>query len=150
MITFGLEPYASVIDDIRPLLAEHWRELAMYQDSIPLEPDFDKYRLLCDAGVLKIYTARDDGDLIAYSIYVITQRHMHYLHRWAINDIVFVKPEHRNFGVGTGLYEFLETDLARGGPIVITTETKADHPELAGLLLSRGHSIVGTVLSKRL
>lgn len=150
MITYARESYAEIIEDIRPLLGEHYRELALFQDEIPLDPDFDKYRALNEAGAIVFYTARLNGALIGYAIYAVVARHLHYRHRFAVNDICWIAPAHRNFGVGTGLFDFVEADLALEGPIVMMTETKEHAPALAALLLSRGHEKMGLVLAKRL
>lgn len=150
MTDFTRERYGEVIDDIKPLLAEHHRELALYQDDIPLDPDFDLYEQLDRSGVLRVYTARDNGRLIGYAIFVVRERHGHYAHRWAVNDILFIVPERRTLGVGSGLFDFFEADLREGGPVVVHIETKAEHPELAFLLQSRGYGMVGPSFGKRL
>ena len=149
MTTFALEPYAAVVEDIKPLLSAHHQELALYQDEIPLAPDFTQYERACSSGLMRIYTAREDGRLIGYAIFVITPRHSHYAHRWAVNDIFWIDPEYRNFGNGNGLCDFLEEDMRRDGPVVIHIETKISAPALAVLLGMRGYSLVGPSFSKR-
>ena len=144
------EAYEEVIDDIVTLLPEHHAELALYQDAIPLEPDLEFYRAASAANILRIYTARLGQDLIGYAIY-LTRFHPHYKsHRWAVCDIVWIAPEHRNVGVGQGLYDFLERDLRKDGPVVIHTTAKAGHPELGFLLGMRGHALVEMGYSKRI
>ena len=150
MITYARECYDEVIIDIGLLLPEHYRELALYQADIALDPDFDKYRALGDAGAIAFYTARLNGELIGYAIYAVIERQLHYRHRFAVNDICWNAPEHRNFGVGSGLFDFVEADLAKDGPIVVMTETKTSAPQLAALLTARGHETIGLVLAKRL
>jgi GNAT superfamily N-acetyltransferase len=148
-VLISVEPYDSVIDDIRPLLPEHWKELALWTDEIELDPDFEAYRRACDAGVMRIYTVRLGGMLIGYAIFAVIPRHMHYRHRWAINDIIWVHPDHRSFGIGSELCDFFEEDLRRDGPVVIHIESKAHSPMLAALLRSRGYLTMGEGLSKR-
>ncbi len=149
-LEFALESYSGIVHDIRPLLIEHHRELALFQNEIPLDPDFDKYEALSEAGAIRFYSARLNGTLIGYAIYAVIERHLHYRHRWAVNDVCWIAPEHRNFGVGSLLFDFVERDLASAGPIVMMTETKLAHVELAGLLTARGHETIGLVLAKRL
>lgn len=150
MTDYALEPYEAVVNDIKPLLPDHHRELALYQDEIPLEPDFSQYERACSSGLMRIYTARQDGRLIGYAIFALTPRHSHYKHRWAINDIFWIDPKHRSVGNGNGLCDFFEEDLRRDGPVVIHVETKIGAPALAVLLGMRGYQIVGPSFSKRL
>lgn len=148
-LIIGIEHYADVIEDLKPLLAEHHAELALYKDEIPLDPNFDLYFNLDRVGLIRCYTVRLEGVLVGYAIFSIVARHLHYAHRWAINDIIWIHPDHRNFGIGSELCDVFEADLARNGPIVIHIETKESAPELAMLLRHRGYGTVGVSLSKR-
>lgn len=149
MIEVHVESYDSIVEDIKPLLLDHWRELAMFQDEIPLSVSWPMYKSAYDAGILRAYGVRQDGDLIGYAIFRIVMRHEHYDHRFAINDVLWIAPEHRNIGVGTDLCEAFERDLNADGPIVIVVETKLHSPALAMLLRARGYSILGPTLGKR-
>jgi GNAT superfamily N-acetyltransferase len=148
-ITFARESYADLIDDIEPMLAEHHAELALYRDEIPLDPEFEAYHRADRLGLMRFYAARRVGVLIGYAIFSMLERHHHYAHRWAINDILWIDPEHRNLGVGNGLFDVFEADLRGGGPIVIHIETKEMAPALAALCLARGYGPVGMSYSKR-
>ena len=137
---YARETYAEAVGSIRPLLLEHWRELATYGD-VPLDPDFEAYRVLDAAGVLRIFTVRIASDLVGYAIYFVRSGHVHYRSTpWAVSDIVLVRREHRNLGVGNGLFEFIERSLAEEGVRVISTMAKLAHPELSLLLEARGHA----------
>lgn len=147
---FATETFERVIHDIKPLLERHWQEIAVYPD-IPLDPDYEIYKKLCDLGICEIYTARQDGKLVGYAIYMFRRSHPHYArHGWANSDIVMVMPEHRNARVATGLYDLIESDMGAKGIHVIHTTTKTEHPELAQFLRARGHARVEEGFSKRL
>lgn len=147
VFTYAIETFDEVIDDIRPLLASHWDELAAYSD-IPLDPDFEFYRRANVADVLRIYTARKNGGLIGYILMTVLKSHPHYSAQpWSVSDIVLVVKEHRTFGVGSALFDFLERDLEG---FVVQIHTKASHPELGVLLLSRGYAPIEITYSKRL
>ncbi len=149
------ETYAQVIEDIKPLLEKHWREIAVYDD-IPLDPDYEFYRRAFDAGLAAIYTARLDGVLIGYAIYFIrpgkaADGHHHYVGTgWAVSDIILVVPEHRNTGVATSLFDLIEADLKARGVAVMHTTAKTAHPQLGFFLEGRGHAMVEQGYSKRL
>ena len=148
---YDIEPYFSVIDEIKPLLDLHYEEIAYWKGDIPLEPDFGVYQALEKAGILKIFTARMGGDLIGYAIYLYREKHPHYsTSAWLVSDIVFVEPRHRNFGVGHGLMEFVETEARKMGVDVLMTGTKMNHPELGALLTFMGHEPIDMIYGKRL
>lgn len=150
MITYARETFDQAIEDVKPWLKQHWGEMAQRQDDIPLDPDFTMYKHIFDSGMMCIYTARDDGRLIGYCIMYVTPRHLHYKHRWAKDDTIWIEPKHRNIGVATGLFDFFEGDLAATGPIVIQIETRYGHPELEMLLTSRGYGPTGKIMGKRI
>ena len=149
LVRFTLEPYASVVDEIRPLLVEHWQELAVYPD-IPLDPDYEIYKSLDRMGAMMIYTVRVDDALVGYAVY-FTRKHLHYKqHTWAINDIVLIRDGYRNAGIGMKFFDFIEKDLKDRGVDVMHTSTKTMHPELAMLLRARQHNEVELGFSLRL
>lgn len=149
-VLFSRETFDQIVPEMRDYLTDHWLELAMFKDKIPLDPDYDKYKAAGDLGIIRFYSCRDGGYLVGYAIYCIVDRHMHYAHRWAVNDIVWLLPDYRNAGVGNAFFDFIEGDLSMDGPIVIYTEDKDGHPELGGLLRRRGHERVGTLYGVRL
>jgi hypothetical protein len=132
------------------MLHEHWLELALYQDKIPLDPDYPAYVRACEAGLMKVYTARDEGRLIGYANFFVVPQHMHYRHRWAKNDIIWISPSHRDGRASVRLLRFAEEDLRATGPIVIQIETKDHQPALATLLELLGYDKVGESYGKRL
>jgi GNAT superfamily N-acetyltransferase len=147
-----MESFEELVEDIKPLLPLHWEELALHKETIPLEPDFEFYRAAYEAGILKFFTGRmDDGSLIAYAIYAIRPKHAHYQTTcWAVSDIVFVHPDHRNLGVGNALFDFIEDECRMMGVDILVTGTKVDHPELRFLLTGRGHKVTDTLMAKEL
>lgn len=150
MTTYATERFADCIEEAKPTLLLHWRELALYQDAIPLEPDYPAYLKADDLGFMKVFTARKDGALIGYANFFLTPRHFHYAHRWANNDIFYVHPDHRNGRTGVGLVRHFEKALRADGPVVIHVETKRHSPDLGSLLRLLGYAGVSEGFSKRL
>ena len=94
------ECLANVNEDIKPLLEKHWELVALNQGAIKLNPDWEKYAELDAAGILRIFTARDQGKLVGYCVLVVSQS-MHYKdHVFANNDVVFVLPDSRAGATG--------------------------------------------------
>ena len=142
MVTLAQERFRNVIDELKPLLAQHWRELALYQDVIEFDPDYAKYDTLDGMGVIKIYVARDEGAVVGYAVYVVMP-HMHYKQDvWARCDIIWVSPEHRRQHTGVMLLRFVEERLRADGVSVMHTTGKVEHPALRALLEHEGHECV--------
>ena len=150
MIEVARETLSALLADVKPLLEEHYEELALYAGEIPLDPDYDFYHAVERTGILRIYTARENGVLIGYAIYFARKHHHYRQHTWAISDIILVQKHHRNFGVATKMFNYLEADMRLAGVDVMHTNTKAMHPELAVFLTSRGHALEGQSFSLRL
>lgn len=148
---FSRESYADAVAHVRPLLVAHWQELATYED-VPLDPNYAVYQTADQQSQLAIYTVRlrETNELVGYAIYFIRGHHHYQSTLWAISDIILVKKEHRNLGVGNGLFDFLERDLQERGVKVVYTMAKLAHPELSMLLEARGHARNEIVHAKRL
>jgi GNAT superfamily N-acetyltransferase len=102
-VEIRVERYADVIGEIRPLLEQHYQEIASFKEAIPLDPDYDRYQDLELAGALVIIAARREGRLVGYSIFFLAP-HPHYKSTiFAGNDIVFLRPEERSGGLGVRL-----------------------------------------------
>jgi len=128
MISYQQEFYDSVSEDIKPLIEQHWEEIALNKDKIKLNPDWEAYQSLEDQGKLKIFTVREDSELVGYFI-VVVGTHIHYKdHLFASNDIIYLSPKHRKTGTGIKLIEFAEKCLAEDGVSVLTINTKVHRP----------------------
>lgn len=95
MIAFQKEKLSQIWHEIQPLWKLHWKEFALHKDSIPLAPDEEKYLGSERAGVFHIVTARDEGELIGYSMFFV-DKGLHYSTvKEALPDIYFVHPRYR-------------------------------------------------------
>lgn len=111
MITYQVESYLTARDD--DLIRMHYEEIALHQDDIPLNPDWNRYDLMDATGDLLCMTARDDGKLIGYSVFILSW-HLHYNStRMASNDVLFLHPNYRRGRHGLGLILFCEQELQK-------------------------------------
>ena len=111
MITYDTELYSSCIEEIKPLFYKHWLEIAGHQDTVKLDPDFDRYQSIEEMGSLRIFTVRDDGKLIGYFISFIMP-HIHYRNTvYALNDILYLAPEYRGGTIGYRMFKLVMKDL---------------------------------------
>ena len=43
MITCAVEPFPPFLEEVKPIFPIHWKELALHQDKVPLDPQYDIY-----------------------------------------------------------------------------------------------------------
>lgn len=130
-ISFKRERGQSLIPELKRLLPLHWEEIGLNHLDVPLDPDFDSYIAIENAGQLYVATVRDDDLLVGYWIGFV-KGHLHYkstLH--AIADIYFVEKTYRKNGVGLKFFQWLEEDLKSLGVKKIFTGCKVNNDHTA-------------------
>ena len=114
MIT-SVEAFSAVIEEAKPLLARHWEEIALNKDSVPLDPDWQRYAAMEAMGQLSVVTVRAAGKMIGYCCMVI-QVGLHYRSCLeARMDIFWIAPEYRGRMGGVRLFRAVEAELKRRG-----------------------------------
>ena len=76
-IVYGRETYASLVEEIKPLLHRHWEELALNREEIPLDPEYEFYEAADKLGLIRLYAVRKAWTLIGYAIFMVRNRHHH-------------------------------------------------------------------------
>jgi len=134
MIEFCVEDYADVIAEIKPYYALHYDELASNKE-IELDPNYEVYEKLHEAGVLHVVTARDNGILVGYHISFVMP-HLHYKQSLtAHTDIYYLRKDCRVGMNGVNLFKFMEQSLRVRGVERIYMMTKTDADK--GVILER-------------
>ena len=127
MVAYQVERFLSVMGEIKPLLEQHWQEIAVHKDRFPLNPDYEKYEIMDKMGILHIVTAREDGVLIGYFISFVMP-HLHYRDCiFAMNDILFIAKKHRHGSLGTKLIYHAKEELKKIGAHRLCLHVKIDH-----------------------
>ncbi len=146
-ITFQREYLVALRAELEPVLPLHYVELALDQDDVALDPDWDAYMQMEQMGLTHFFTARKDGELIGYIIGTI-RGHLHYKStKHYINDIYYVKAEHRNTGVGYRFFQAHEKEMKRLGVKRVVTFTKC-HQSHEQLFSAMGYKRQDVVMSK--
>lgn len=123
-ITFQVEKLSNIKEEVFPLLVKHWEEIALNKETVPLDPDWEMYRLLEDGDVMNITTARKNGHIIGYFAYIITGN-LHYKSlRVAEGDIFYVDKEYRKGSFARKLLQESERNLKAVGVNKIINKVK--------------------------
>lgn len=142
MITYQVETYQDVINEIWPMLEAHYLEIATDKQIKPFDPDLDRYLAMEEQGCLRIFTARKRAEpvagqdyhdglpttLIGYFVSFVLPG-LHYQQTsMAINDIMYIEPAHRGGTVGYRLIKLATEDLKNLGADVLIIHMKVDYP----------------------
>ena len=112
MITFHTEPWSQYYCDParEALWIEHYEFLAQAHDhKMPMSPDVAQYEALEASGQLEILVAREAGQMVGYSLFVV-RRHLHYSAFVAFEDSYFLTARLRRGGNG---YRMIAATLDR-------------------------------------
>lgn len=147
---FSVEPYClEIVKEIIPLLFLHWKEISADLD-ILLKPVWSDYEKASAAGVLRIYTIRENGKLVGYSIFSVRPNSHYGESIQANNDIIWLAPELRGKLIGYKFIRWCDRQLR----IVDKVQKVRHHVKLKhnwGPLLERqGYVAEEVVYTKRL
>ena len=127
-IKYAVESFGKCLEEMKPILQKHYEEVAMYQDKIPLDPDYEKYFALEEMGILHTVTVRDGGKLIGYFLSMVTPNLHYSTTTYAVNDVLYLDEDYRELGVGQKMFAFAEEKLRENGANVITIHMKRALP----------------------
>ena len=125
MITYQVETYNELIEDIVPILEDHYMETELYADRIPLNPDYNMYQVGNDVGIIHFYTARDNGALVGYIIMMLAHKPHAKDSLYAMCDMIYVDPAYRSTEVAPELIQFMEAEVKGHGAEVVIINVKA-------------------------
>ena len=148
MITISLEKLTpELVIELTPLLEAHYTEISHFKD-IPLKADWEKYFILEDTGLLKVFIARYNKKIIGYVAYTIGIN-MHYSDViQAIQDVLFVSPDNRGKMAGIKLLKESEKELKKLNVKLIVQHVKLAH-DFSPMLKRLGYEDVEKLLIKR-
>ena len=169
-VVFQRETRSATIDEMRPLFAKHWKEIALYQDKIKLDPNDRVYEQAEAMGGLRVYTVRELGRLVGYAVFFV-RPHAHYSTiLWAVSDIFWLERRLRtNRGIfrrawrklhylfnprlikatiGARFFDYIESQLRQEGVAVVHCTFKTAHPAAGRVLRYLGYEHIENGYSK--
>lgn len=133
MLSAQVESLTEHLEEIKPLLPYHWKELAIFQDVMPLDPNYDLYLVRDGRGEVMFVTLREDGELVGYWISFVAPG-LHYQSTLTCTmDILWVKPDKRGGDGGFMLADCVKAEAKRRGVKCWYAGSK-NHKEIAWFL----------------
>lgn len=146
-LTYQRESLNAVRDELMTPLIDHWREVAIDQETVPLSPHWEAYESLDRAGCLFVVTVRHEGKLVGYTCYVVS-RGLHYDLKVASIDVFYVDSAYRS-KAGIRLFREAEKILSAEGVQRVTSKVKLNH-DVGGIFKHLGYEEIERVYLKRL
>ena len=145
---FKREPLTEdLLDEMLPLLQAHYEEIARFKD-IPLNPDWDFYRAVDTAGMLRIFTMRrPTGHLLGYAVYFVRTNPHYKTSLQATQDILFVHPDWRGHGLKFLLW--CDEQLKGEEVQIVCQHIKSDH-NFGAALERAGYQLLDLIYARRL
>lgn len=146
-ITYQVENYFNVRDEVDALLPGHYAEIALDKDVIPLDKDEATYTQMANDGELHVVTVRADGKIVGYHA-TIVKTHLHYKSTLCgFTDVYYLLPEYRRGYVGRAMFEYVEKTLKQRGVVKLFTGTKT-HLDVSKLFEAMGWKKTETLFTK--
>lgn len=94
LVQFAQEKIADVLPELEPLLMRNFQETGAF-DEADFSPDYDRYVVLEESGMAKLFTVRKFDALVGYSIFMVIN-HLHFKQMyWAMQDVLWIEPDLR-------------------------------------------------------
>jgi len=147
LITTHIESFEERLQELQVLLPEHYKELALNQDEVPLDPQYDVYIEREREGGLLFVVLRDAGELVGYFIGFIAPGLHYQTCLTCTMDIFYVRKDKRTGSAGIRLFRAVEHELKRRGVQRWFMGSKV-HADASALFKRIGAAPVETYYSK--
>ena len=105
-----VERFSDIQDELHVLHELHWLETEGHRHGLRMNPDYAKFIQRERMGTLIQFTLRKDGELVGnMRLYINTS--IHTQTRYASEDTIYIKPEHRGGMRAIALMRFAESCL---------------------------------------
>lgn len=151
-LSYTWERFGLIAREFPPLFKQHWAEIALNQDKVPLDPHWDRYFDFDIADILNVLTVRERGTLVGY-LFVLVFPHLHYASTtWAQTDMFWLHPAYRQGRAGIRMFVEMEKHLksrqVKVVHVVLKLHFEKERGTLAKLFTRLGYKAAETVMAK--
>lgn len=128
MITAQIDSFERSMPELVPLFHQHWIELGLFRDRMPLAPQYAEYVRRERAGSLFLTTVRWDGRIAGYQTVQVAPG-LHYGSTLTGHtDLYYIPRSDRGRGLVVPLFRTTERELRRRGVKVWYSGYKTHNP----------------------
>ena len=128
MITVAIERIELCFPELIQIFPEHWAELAVFKDRMPLAPQFAEYVARERTGRLFLATVRRDGRIVAYYTAQVAPGFHYGSTLTGTMDMAYIVPSERGRGLALPLFRCVEREMRRRGVQIWYAGFKAHNP----------------------
>lgn len=148
-LSIGVESITGNLAELAPLYRAHHAEMRERLASVGLRiadpsPDLARYERAEQDGTVVHIAARVDGEPVGYANFFVS-RSLHHDETEAVEDMVYVAPQHRG-RIGRKLIDAMKAEAKRRGARWLMAGTTTD-PRAAKLYERLGFTPVSTILA---
>lgn len=134
------------IAEMGPLTIDHINEVGPFQ--FEFKVDWDRYVLLESVNAIRLFVARENGQMVGYAVYVIST-HTHFAGTvFASQDAIYIMPNCRGKGIGAKFIAFCEQQLT--GVCDAITQAVTPEVDFSDTLLKCGYAPLENLYVKNL
>lgn len=93
-VVITVELLANAWPDVKALVGRNYAE-AGHAIVGKFEPDIEAYLRMENQGIAELWTARHDGKLVGYAMYLVVPHFQYKGKVWAMQDVLYVLPQYR-------------------------------------------------------
>ena len=138
---YQVELLRDVFDEMEPLFKPHYDEIAHFKD-IPMNVNKEEYLAIEDKGLLKLFTVRDNSELVGYNIFFVKNNIRYSGSKQAVQDVVFIRKDKR--GQGRAFLKWCDEKLKNDGVDAVYHHMKASS-DWSKILVERGYELVDQI-----
>jgi hypothetical protein len=147
-ITIQRESFHVIAHELPDLMADFHSDITKDQALPPMNINYDAYRRIENAGMLRVFTVRWGGALVGTLMFLVSPSLHHAEHKWASSDNFWISPGARRPGVSLRLVRFAEATLGEEGVFAVRYGAKTLRPALSRILEHEGYTAVEIVHQK--
>ena len=131
------------------LISEHWEELESRKDILQVNVDYERFEMLEKAGMLLTLIAKQNTEVVGYSINILSTHLHHKDTLMCYNDLLFLTKSKRNGTLGIKLINHTEELAKVKGAKMMFWHSKTNTP-LSKILPRMGNTLYEQVFLKEL